>query len=442
VGLRILYLTELASAFNKEAFRGMKLAGQLPGDGELLVRHWLADSRDEAIARNPGLAADATDRAEFEAFAPDVVFLEGGLYWNGEDWRIPPDLAVSFVEDGGVFIAADVERHEMTAHYRSYVGDLRFFGAFLDGLPESAVKVRYVRDDVSNDGHPVSVMCPWPQNDWGWAKDAYQGVDRVLAMAPVALGPQGQVLLWSAPTATVLSQDYIKDQGRTTPLATAARHGLGYAAVIAAAVSFDMVTDRNPANIHWLCNLAAVLHERAALERGLRRGGQAAARASARCPYGERTATELTTLPESKFLEHKQTFAFNIHTKQKDTKLSDAVLDRICSFWNTEGGTLLIGVEDRTGRVVGIGDDLKIFKDLDGLVKSVSDKLHQDIGVAAPSIDVRNEEACGETVLRIDVPAGDMPLFRRDCFFVRVNNTTQELKGESIQRYLNRRWPA
>jgi Putative DNA-binding domain len=442
VGLRILYLTELASAFNKEAFRGMKLAGQLPGGGELLVRHWLTDSRDEAIARNPGLEADATDRVEFEAFDPDIVFLEGGLYWNGEDWRIPPDLAVSFVEAGGAFIVADVERNEMTEHYRSYVGDLRFFGASLDGLPEAAAKVRYVRDDVSNDGHPVSVMCPWPQSDWGWPKDAYQGVDRVLAVSPVALGPQGQVLLWSAPTATVLSQDYIKAQGRTAPLATVARHGLGYAAVMAAAVSSDMVTDRNPGNIHWLCNVAALMHERAVLERGLRHGGRTAPRARPRCPYADRTAAELATFPESKFLEHKQTFAFNIHTRQKDTALSDSVLNRICSFWNAEGGTLLVGVEDRTGRVVGIGDDIKLFKDLDGLVKSVSDRLHQEIGVAAPSIDVRSEEAYGESLLRIDTPAGDMPLFRRDRFFVRVNNTTQELKGESIQRYLSRRWPA
>ena len=109
MGLRILYLTQIPSAFNHEAFQGMNLAESLPGDGgDLLVRHWLTGSRDEAIARHPGLAADATDRAEFMSFAPDVMFLEGGLYWNKEDWRIPPDVALSFVEEGGILIVADV----------------------------------------------------------------------------------------------------------------------------------------------------------------------------------------------------------------------------------------------------------------------------------------------------------------------------------------------
>jgi len=201
-----------------------------------------------------------------------------------------------------------------------------------------------------------------------------------------------------------------------------------------------MATECNPANIHWLCNLATLIHERAALERGLRRGGRVPVRASSRGPYGDRTAAELATLPESKFLVHKQSYAFNIHTKLKDTKLSDAVPDRICSFWNTDGGTLLIGVEDRTGRVVGIGDDLKIFRDLNGLVKSISDKMHQDIGVAAPSIDVRSEEACSETVLRIDVPRWRHAVVQKRLLLVRVNNTTQELKGELVQRYLTSHW--
>ena len=155
----------------------MKLAEQLPGARvELLVRHRLTDSRDEAIAGNRGLAADATDRTEFTAFAPDVVFLEGGLYWNREDWRIPPDVVVSFVENGGIFIVADVDGAEMGNSYPSYAGDLRFFGAHLDGYPEGPAQIRYVRDELANDGHPANVMCPWPPNDWDWVKEAYDGL--------------------------------------------------------------------------------------------------------------------------------------------------------------------------------------------------------------------------------------------------------------------------
>jgi Putative DNA-binding domain len=442
VGLRILYLTAIPSGLNDDAFRGMNLAEQLPGaGGDLLVRHWLTGSRDEAVTRNPALAADATDSTEFEAFAPDVVFLEGGLYSNGEDWRVPPDIAARFVENGGVFVVADVDRNEMTQNYASYTGDLRFFGAYLDGYPEDRSQIRYVRDEITNDGHPVSVLCPWPPNAQDLGKEAYDGVGHVLAEAPVALQPRGRVLLWSAPTAGVLSQDRYIDRGRTTALATVSQHGLGYAVMVAASVSSDSITQGNPGNIRWLCNVVAVLHERAALERRLRGASPATSRPGASGPHGERSSSELAQLPEDKFLEHKQTFAFNVYTKKRDAALSDAVLDRICSFWNTEGGTLLVGVEDRTGRVVGLADDLKLFKDLDGFVSHISHRLHEDIPSVAPFIHISIETVDGKSILRIDVPMGGKALFRQDRFFVRNNNTTHELKGEPLQGYLHRRWP-
>lgn len=133
---------------------------------------------------------------------------------------------VSFVEKGGVFVVADVDRNEMAEHYNSYAGDLRFFGASLDGYPETAAQMRYIHDGASNDGHRSNVLCPRPQNDRDWPKAAYEGVDRVLAIAPVALEPRGRVVLWTAATGTVLSQDFIMDEGRTTPIATAGQHGL------------------------------------------------------------------------------------------------------------------------------------------------------------------------------------------------------------------------
>lgn len=79
-------------------------------------------------------------------------------------------------------------------------------------------------------------------------------------------------------------------------------------------------------------------------------------------------------------------------------------------------------------------------EDLDGLMSHISHRLHEDIPSVAPFIDIGIETVDGKSILRIDVPMGDKALFRRDRFFVRNNNTTHELKGESLQEYFRRRW--
>jgi hypothetical protein len=363
------------------------------------------------------------------------------LYIDRENWRIPRDIVATFVERGGVIIVADVDVNKMRASYPAYAADLRFFGAFLDGYPDGVAHIRYVRDDTSNKGSGPSVLCPWPASEDGWPRDAYDGVGRVLAIAPVALEPQGHVLLWSSPTADVRCRGAVVDCGRMTPLATAAQHGPGYAALIAAGVSSDTVSGRNADNVRWLRNLAAVLHERAVRERRLRHANPRSHALSTRGPNAGRTTEELVTQPEGRNLEHKQAFAFDSWNKRRDSALSDKIINRICGFWNAEGGTVLVGVEDRTGRVVGLAGDLEEFRDADGLVAHVSDKLDRYLPAAAPSIEVRIDEVNGMPVLRIDVPAGDARLFKQNRFFVRENNTNRELAGEALQNYLQRRWP-
>ena len=95
---------------------------------------------------------------------------------------------------------------------------------------------------------------------------------------------------------------------------------------------------------------------------------------------------------------------------------------------------------ERLRKRLGLADDLKLFKDLDGLMSHISHRLHEDIPSVAPFIDIGIETVDGKSILRIDVPMGDKALFRRDRFFVRNNNTTHELKGESLQEYFRRRW--
>ncbi|MBN2849000.1 MAG: putative DNA binding domain-containing protein, partial [Coriobacteriia bacterium] len=55
----------------------------------------------------------------------------------------------------------------------------------------------------------------------------------------------------------------------------------------------------------------------------------------------------LKTRPEGKTLEFK-----------RDASSAGPILKTVCAFANTAGGTLLIGIEDRTGSVVGVSDPL------------------------------------------------------------------------------------
>jgi hypothetical protein len=161
-----------------------------------------------------------------------------------------------------------------------------------------------------------------------------------------------------------------------------------------------------------------------------------------RSPYGTRPTAQLVTAAEDHLLEHKQTLRYDVRTKQANPTLEDAVMDRICGFWNADGGTLLVGVEDRTGRVTGLGPDLKLVPDLDALINRLSQRLRNEVPSIAPFVRITPDPVGTEMVLRIDVPAGDRPLFLKDRLMVRINNTTQELKGAAQLDYIRSRFGA
>ena len=58
---------------------------------------------------------------------------------------------------------------------------------------------------------------------------------------------------------------------------------------------------------------------------------------------------ELLKRPEGKTLEFK-----------RDLSTSEGALKTIVAFANTAGGTLLVGVEDRSGHVCGVRDPLDL----------------------------------------------------------------------------------
>ena len=147
--------------------------------------------------------------------------------------------------------------------------------------------------------------------------------------------------------------------------------------------------------------------------------------------------------------------------KDKNWNLQDSVIKTIAGFRNAEGGTLLIGVEDKVkkskgklARVLGIQSDFRWTKNEDqesydhalreALRESMSDKLvelHSNdvIKITYPEFD-------GKEICRVDVkgiPHGEeghiwakTKNLGKDTFFVRSSDSTRPLTGSEAHEYI------
>lgn len=162
-----------------------------------------------------------------------------------------------------------------------------------------------------------------------------------------------------------------------------------------------------------------------------------------------RQIQELITEHETRSVEFKSTGRTNLHTGQADRKMVDEVLDTIAAFANSEGGSLLIGVTD-SGQIHGVEIDYKLFKDggRDDFTRWVTDVTKDNLDyLVAQSLIVSYVSIEGHDVCRVDVPPSPTPVFKSEQgvkakrFYVRMNNSTNELHGPDLLNYKEKRWP-
>ncbi len=161
------------------------------------------------------------------------------------------------------------------------------------------------------------------------------------------------------------------------------------------------------------------------------------------------TAAEIAAGGESDSVEFKQTARWNTHTRQRDEKMEMVIAKTIAGFMNADGGTLLIGVDDR-GRPTGLENDLSLGRvaDHDRYQLWLIDHLQRTLGkTAAARVDIGFESIDGVDVCRVDVEASDRPVFldepggpRTAHFYVRIGNSTRELLPDELLRYREDHW--
>ena len=156
---------------------------------------------------------------------------------------------------------------------------------------------------------------------------------------------------------------------------------------------------------------------------------------------------DLVQLGESSKTEFKSSLRWDRKLSQVNKSLETAVLKTISSFMNTDGGVLLIGVDD-LGGIPGIEADCMTLpkSDRDGFELHLTNLLSSAIG-KEHCLDARVSfhEIDGKDVCMVQVDRASKATYVRDGeeykLYIRTGNQTQPLPTKEAVDYVLGHWP-
>lgn len=156
-----------------------------------------------------------------------------------------------------------------------------------------------------------------------------------------------------------------------------------------------------------------------------------------------RPVTELISMGEGSGLEFKSTLQWDVVEGRQNKALREEVLKTLVAFMNTEGGTLLIGVED-SGQIFGLERDLQpLGGSHDRFLQLVNTLVADRIGPQyALNIASKMDTVDGKTICMVNVSKSSEPAFlsrkgHDSEFYMRAGNTTRRLDAEKTVEYID-----
>ncbi len=162
---------------------------------------------------------------------------------------------------------------------------------------------------------------------------------------------------------------------------------------------------------------------------------------------------------EGQCLEFKASLRYNYEAAKKgieigDPKLEKAAIQEICAFLNSEGGRLIIGVENESKKVLGIKNDFKTFtepknRNRDGFENHLKNIIIENIQPYIPGlITISFEPIDDEIVCIVQIQKSSVPTFFKDKIggreirdlWTRDGNRKRLLEGFEMAEYLKRNW--
>jgi hypothetical protein len=159
-----------------------------------------------------------------------------------------------------------------------------------------------------------------------------------------------------------------------------------------------------------------------------------------------RSVIDLVKNGESTTVEFKSSLIWDYELKRTN-KLIGAIVARTAScFMNSEGGVVLVGV-DNDGNILGLANDLsQLDGSLDNFELHFTNVVNTYLGkIARPYVNVEFEEIEGRYVALIKVKKSPRPAYIK-CegkteFYIRSGNSCQPLDISDANIYIKDHWP-
>lgn len=149
---------------------------------------------------------------------------------------------------------------------------------------------------------------------------------------------------------------------------------------------------------------------------------------------------------ESERVEFKETARWNVREDKKDARMEAVIAKTVAAFLNSDGGTLVIGVDD-AGRATGLDRDYATLRtpDADRFELWLRDLLSSTLGTSAAALPaIRFAEVDGAAVCAVGCPRSPEPVFlaqgNATDLWVRVGNSTRSFGVDEAVRYVARHW--
>ena len=156
---------------------------------------------------------------------------------------------------------------------------------------------------------------------------------------------------------------------------------------------------------------------------------------------------ELILKDEGPKLEFKSSMRYDLNMNKVNKKLEMVIAKTISGFLNTDGGILIIGVEDN-GNIIGLDNDYSVMQksNKDGfelilrevIKKYLNKSFDKYLTITFPVID--EKEICHVVVKSKYNSPVFLTFEGNEKFFIRIGNSTQPLRPSEMSEHIKTNW--